>query len=227
MNTLKRGAHRALPVLLLASASAASLAGGLFFNSSAPANNATTRTNWLAAIGIVTGDYFEDFEGIPLDTDLHGVTGLLPGGLVIYDTSSAHHAYVRGSSTYFGGSNPIGTRGVAHNEQPYLELNLSAQPMDYVGGYDLDHTGGSMRVTYTDNVVETFTLDATGSGTNVWEFWGIYRNDMPQILKIQFDVGGDGEWGIDNLEFGPVPEPMTLAILGVGVAGLFGRRLRR
>lgn len=60
------------------------------------------------------------------------------------------------------------------------------------------------------------------------EFFGIFRNDMPAIVRVQLDASGDGLWAVDNLEYGgePVPEPGTLALLGLGMAGL-GLKKRR
>ena len=57
---------------------------------------------------------------------------------------------------------------------------------------------------------------------------------MPKITKIEFDVGGDNEWGVDNIEYGqyptdPVPEPATMLLLGSGLLGFAGfkRRVKR
>src|SRR5207237_4167951 len=38
-------------------------------------------------------------------------------------------------------------------------------------------------------------------------------NDQPRIVKIQFGPfpGGDGSWGIDNLEFGSLPDAPALS----------------
>jgi hypothetical protein len=43
-----------------------------------------------------------------------------------------------------------------------------------------------------------------------------------------FPVSGDAKWNIDNVETNPVPEPVSILLLGAGLAGIFtikkGRR---
>lgn len=203
-----------------------SQAAVLFYNSSSPTNNVATRATWLAAIGIGSPDLIEDFESIALDTNISGLTGLLAGGIVVTDTTSDGEAFVRGDSSYFGNSNPVGTRAVAHNEGAYLEIDFGAG-VDYVGGIDIDHTGTAMIVTYVGGATSNHSLESTSGSGDSGEFWAFYRNDMPRITRIQLNSSGDGEWGIDNLEFSnPVPEPASLAALGVGILAVLRRRRR-
>lgn len=223
MHCMKKEFVRIAVAVVGASVTVPALAAASFFDAATAASNSTERDAWLAACGISAGQYFEDFEAIDIGTNLHGQAGLLPGGLVIWDTSSANAAYVRGSSSYFGGNVPLGTRGVAHNEQAYLELDFTAAPVDYVAGFDLDHTGTLLIVTFVDDTTEQTNLDSAQPA----EFWGVWRNDKPRIKRIQLDSSGDHEWGIDNLEYGVVPEPASWAALAVGVLALRRRRLPR
>lgn len=196
----------------------------LFFNSQTPANNATTRASWLAASGIVAGAYFQDFESVDVGTNLHGV--LLPGGLTI--THSQGNAYVQSASSYFGGSNPIDTRALALRNGGGMETLLTfATPVDYFAAYDIDSPAGAVLITFEDQTTATVSLETTGSGGLTAEFWGIYRNDMPRIAVVRYAPGGgDGEVGLDNIEFGPVPEPATIAALGIGLVAIASRRRR-
>ncbi|MBI5708150.1 MAG: PEP-CTERM sorting domain-containing protein [Armatimonadetes bacterium] len=202
------------------SAAVPALASASFFDAANAAANTSERNAWLTACGVTSGQYFEDFEAIAVGTNLHGQTGLLPGGLVIWDTSTAHAAFVQSSSSFFGGNLPLDTRGVAHNEQAYLELDFTAAPVDYVAGFDLDHTGTVLIVTFIDDTTEQTNLDSAQPA----EFWGVWRNDKPRIKRIQLDSSGDHEWGIDNLEYGVVPEPATLCTLGIGAFAIARRR---
>lgn len=212
----------ALGCAVMGSASAAVM----FFNSTTPAGNAAERATWMTAAGIGSPTYLEDFEAIALDTNVHGVT--LTGGLVITDTSGPAAAFVRGDSSFFGGSNPVGTRSLAHNELAYLQLDF-AGGVDYVGGLDIDHTGTGIIVTYSDSSTSTHTLEGTGVSGDSAEFWGFYRNDQPKIVRLQMNAAGDGEWGIDNIEFGPepVPEPATMALVGFALGAVVRRRSRK
>lgn len=160
---------------------------------------------WLADIGKAADQvqYTVDFEtGFTAGQNVSGVSGLFPGGLVITDTGSAHSAKVQSSSTYFGGSKPVGSFALAHNESAYLELDFRANPVDYVSFRDIDHTGTSVIVHFTDGTTANTSFETTtGSGDNA-EFFGIYRNDMPRITRVQLNATGDGEWGIDNIMYG-------------------------
>jgi hypothetical protein len=197
------------------------------FNSLTPADNASTRASWLAAAGIATPQYLVDFEaGFANNQNISGVAGLLPGGLVISDTSDAHAAIIRTGATAIGGSSPVGAFAVTQNEAPYLVLDFSASPVDYVAAFDIDQAGTVGIVTFVGGATANFTLETTGNGANTAEFFGLFRNDRPQITRVQFDASGDGLWGLDNIQYGPaaVPEPASLAMLGSGALGLLAYR---
>jgi hypothetical protein len=169
-----------------------------------------------------------DFEsGFTQGQNVSGVTGLFPGGdLVITDTSSAHSAMISGSSSDFGGTPPVGSFSLAHNEAQYLELSF-LNPVHYVAFQDFDHTNGHGIVTFADGGTENFSFD--GARTNAGaEFVGLYNNDMPLISKIQLYTGGDNEWGIDTIEYdSTVPIPGALWLLGSGLLGLIEVRRRK
>lgn len=223
--------RRVFGVAALGSALAGSAFGSVqFFNSDVPADNATTRASWLSAAGVGTPAFLEDFESSALlNVNVSGVSGLLAGSLTITDTSTEGEAFVRNSSSYFGGSNPVGSQALAHNERQYLQLDFGAGGVDYVGGLDIDHGVTTVIVTYVGGGTSTHSLEGTGSSGDTAEFWGFFRNDMPRITRIEMDASGDGEWGVDNLEFGaaPVPEPATIALVGMALAAAARRRAKR
>lgn len=201
------------------------------FQSSTPANNATERTNWLNAIGIGAPEFLVDFEsGFTDGQNISGVGGLFPAGMVITDTGPSAAALIETDSGAIGGSNPVGNASVTQDERQYLELDFSANPVGYVGFNDIDHTGTNILVSFVGGGSDSFSIETTGSSGNTAEFVGIYRNDQPRITLIRLDASGDGDWGIDNIEYGDiagVPEPSTWALLTLAGVGFGGYQMRR
>ena len=195
------------------------------FNSSTTTDVDVTRNNWLSAVGIVAPQYLVDFEtGFIDNQNISGVSGLFPGGLIISDTSGANMAMIEGTLGGLGGSNPVGNFALEHNELAYLEIDFSSNPVDYFGFRDIDSSSTSIIVTFVGGSTDTFLLETTGAGGDSAEFVGIFRNDQPQITRIQFDAAGDASWGIDNLEYGvtAVPLPAAVWLFGSGLLGLVG-----
>lgn len=198
-----------------------SFAGALTFDSTSFANNGATRTSWLIASGVAAPDFQANFEGMALG-NIHAQTGLFPGMVI---TSSTGIANVTNSSGAMGGSNPIDLQALAATESADITMTF-ASGQDYFGFYRIDLNVSTVFVTYTDTTTESFATSGTGSSGNTAQFWGIYRNDKPQIASVRFAaVGGDSEYGMDNIEYGnAVPEPATMAVLGLGAAALLRKR---
>ncbi|MCK4850459.1 MAG: PEP-CTERM sorting domain-containing protein [Phycisphaerae bacterium] len=193
------------------------------FNSNTPANNSATRSNWLTAAGIVAPEYLVDFEsGFVDNQDISGVGGLFPANLIITDTGASNDAIIRSGAGIINGSNPVGTFSVTQDELAFLELDFSANPVDYVGFQDIDHAETTGIVTFVGGGTANISFETTGVGGDSAEFFGIFRNDMPQITLVQLDASGDGRWGIDTIEYSP--EPATLALLLIGGLALLRSR---
>jgi hypothetical protein len=183
----------------------------LTFDATSAADNDVTRNGWLAAAGISSPQHLVDFEsGFTDGQNVSGQTALFPGGLVITDTSASGNVLVECTANGIGGSDPVGLCAIEHNEQPYLQLDFSANPIDYVAFLNIDHTSTSGIVTFvgggTANIAFEFATAA--------EFFGVFRNDMPRITGIELDANGDGTWGIDNIEYGVVPVPAAGWLFG-------------
>ena len=197
----------------------------LTFNSTQPSLNGANRSAWLNAIG-VTPQHVVNFEsGFFNNQNISGISGLFPGDLTITDTSPANEAIVRSGGGVIGGSNPIGAFALTQNEEPFLELDFSISPVDYLAFQDIDQSGTTGIVTFTDGSTANISFETTSGSSSSAEFFGIFRNDMPRISLIQLDASGDSLWGIDNIEYGVVPEPLT--ILGAGTAAGFGAFFKR
>lgn len=177
----------------------------LFFNSSVPSENEATRQNWLNAIGIDNSQYLVDFEtGFVDDQNISGVSGFFPNDLIVSDTSSAEEAIIRSGAGIINGSNSVGEFSLTHNEQPYLELDFSKNPVDYVAFQDIDQNGTTGIVTFADGSTADIEFETTAGSGDSAEFIGLFRNDMPPISLIQLDASGDGRWGVDNIEYGTI-----------------------
>ena len=194
------------------------------FNSLYASQNAAMQSAWLDAVGIDDPEFLVDFEsGFALDQNVSGITGLFPGGMVITDTSSAGAAII---DNYFGGSYAIGSYALGQNEQPYLELDFTENPVNYLAWYDIDQAGTTCTIVLTTGESFTLNLETTSYSGNTAEFFGIYLTDG-LISSVLLDASGDGWWGLDNIQYGnnsPVPEPCTMILLGTGLAGLAGVR---
>ncbi len=190
----------ALAVTALVTAAGPAAADMIFFNATSAGNSESFRQQWLDAIGIAAPQHLVDFEsGFAGGENIHAMSDLFPLDLVIRDTA-ASEAIVFGGS--IGGSNPVGSLAVTQNEDPYLELDFSAAPVDYVAFRDIDQSGTNILVTYVGGGTGNFSIETTSFGGDSAEFVGFYRNDMPRIQRIQLDASGDGLWGVDNIEYG-------------------------
>lgn len=231
---MRSSSIRVLIVVGLFSLVAAPTQAGLsLFNSENPSQNAVTRSAWLTAIGIESPQYLVDFEsGFTNGQNISGVPGLFPAGLVITDTSPSHQAIVRSGSGSFGGSNPVGTFALWHNEAAYLSLDFSANPVDYVAFQDIDQAATNGFVTFVGGGTANISFETTAVSGDSAEFYGIFRSDMPRIAVVWLDASGDASWGIDMIEYGVVPADATipapgavlLGAVGMGITGWLRRR---
>jgi hypothetical protein len=217
----------------LATLSLPAFAQAQIFNSADAANNAATRTDWLAAVGIVSPTNLVDFEsGFANNQNIHNVNGLFPAGLIIRDTSPAAAAIIRSGAGIIGGSNPVGTFALTHNEQADLVLDFSANPIDYLAFQDIDQAGTSALITFLGGATQNVSFETTASSGDTAEFIGIWRNDRPQIVQIAMNASGDARWGIDNIEYGSfatgasAPEPATAFLMLAALGGVIAARRR-
>ncbi len=169
---------------------------------------------------MTSGEFFEDFESYAIDTNMHGAA--LAGGVTLENTGTGE-LLIKSAASDFGGSNPIDTKALRHNESPYVEV-VFTNSANYFGGYGIDHGATQAILTLSDNSTESFTLNNTTSGGDSAQFFGFVAENGLTISKIQFDATGDAEWGLDNFEYGVVPEPATITFLGLGALALLRRK---
>jgi len=202
-------------------------AATVFFNSPTNADNPATYSAWLSAIGISAPQFLEDFEDTGqfiAGTDINGVSGVLPAGLVVTQSSSGMVEVVSGSGS-IGGGNPLGNQAVVMDQFP-LVFDFSANPIDYFGVFTMDHVGANdgFSVTYTTNGFDNNDISNTLSSGESAEFIGVYTDDQ-LIKQVRIAVAnGSGLWGMDNIQFGlaaVVPVPATFWLFGSAL-GLLG-----
>jgi hypothetical protein len=204
-------------------------AQALFFGSTTFGNNTVRRNEWLAASGITTPTYVENFESIALGTNISGNSSILAGGLTM--SAAAFGIVVTDNPGLMGASNPIDLRAAAIREDTAITFSF-VNPVDYVGGYVIDPGNYSGLLTFTNGATQAFNFSTDGASSgNTAKFWGFFRNDQPTISSFTFTVvGGDNEAGFDNIQFGnvqAVPEPATIAVMGLALAAMGRRKLRR
>jgi hypothetical protein len=188
------------------------------FNSVSVANNAAKMTEWYATIGITQSQYYVDFENIAVGTNIENNTSLFTN--LVFSVSSGD-AIIRSSTSYFGASDPgpVGsTRALALTDSQTVTLTF-ATPIQYVSSFDIDISDSAFGIVYfsdgTSQRFEEGNESNYGSGNSA-TFYGLYSNDK-LITSITFhDSGGEGEYGLDEIRYGVVPEPATLILLCFG-----------
>lgn len=75
-----------------------------------------------------------------------------------------------------------------------------------------------------DNLIDSY--ETSKLSTDDVEMMSVYNSDAHIDYVMAGGFGGDTVW-LDNLNYQAVPEPATLALLGLGLLGVLGSKLKK
>lgn len=132
----------------------------------------------------------------------------------------------------FGRNNNVGpTQWLDSNDADEVVWSILAGNYNALGFYlsDPNDQGAALRLEFADGTVsEDLQLNSPLSNGNI-SFITLFSDIAFTSASLVFNNGtgeNDG-WGIDGITLAKVPEPGTLALLGLGLAGLTVARRRK
>ena len=169
-----------------------------------------------SVVGISSPQFRVDFEsGFVDEQNVSGVSGLFPGGLGVREilplgSALTPQAIIQQGPGSIDLSNPVGEFALTQTPRDGsdLVLDFSASPVDYVAFADIDTDSANslIAITLADTSTIIYRPDDTLAVGDSAEFLGFFRNDAAPIRELRFDFSGQ-TWGLDNIEYGVVPEP--------------------
>ncbi len=88
-------------------------------------------------------------------------------------------------------------------------IEFEADPSEFIGS-----TNGELTIDVSSALVNSIMFKAPG----IFEYDGHYQNHEFAVQKLDISLASTSE---------PIPEPTTIALLGIGLFGLAGRAVRR
>jgi hypothetical protein len=164
--------------------------------------NETTREEWLEASRIAEPEFLVNFEdGFSANENINKVS---LSGQVAFN-SSDNSSLIAENATLLGGSLPIDNFAVAFDEDATVVIDFRENPVSFLSLLEIDALGSFFTVTFDDDSTATYKGDTTLSSGDSAEFIGFVAAEDLKIIEVAITPEvGDGEWGIDNLEFGNV-----------------------
>ena len=167
------------------------------------------------------------------------------GGWSLYYDGGVNYAYTWANSNSFGGTPvPDGNYFLAFDQHDgrfsqyfpvasHAAYLLTFSAICFDGTNSLDFLLGGMINLYQYHCLFTNTPPVGGPYNHTWQdFSFVFESDISPYMTLQFNftrqfIGGQGSGGIDNISIVQiVPEPSTLALLGLAALGGFVVRQR-
>jgi hypothetical protein len=198
-------------------------------------NAETARNSFL---GNLTSVGNESFEGLAL--------GTTPPIVLSFPGSNGNLAATLNSSqnVVVTDQNPVGqfsTSGSQHLDADFgttLTIDFASTPISAFGFYgtDISDSGGDLVVDIIDtlNTLTSFTVVLDGQTSGNVMFWGFVDASTAYKTVVIRNTSSSDRFGFDDMVIGDqqqvsvnVPEPGTLAVLGLGLLGFAAARRRR
>ncbi|WP_101756906.1 PEP-CTERM sorting domain-containing protein [Oceanicoccus sp. KOV_DT_Chl] len=135
------------------------------------------------------------------------------------------------STGEFGRQTSYGSRWLDSNDADSVTWAIGGTLAANAFGFylsDANDQGASLRLIFDDGSTYIEQLNSDLANGNLL-YASFISDQLITGATLIFDNGtyeNDG-WGIDNVTIAQVPEPGTIALLGLGLAGLFIQRRRQ
>ncbi len=175
------------------------------------------RTTWESALGGTIGT--EDFNAVTPFAMSAGSNSAGQLDIVLTNLTSSFNSIDNGAgilnidgTTYYKGSATS-----AEN----IVIQLSQAVLGFGADFRSTHSASGLTLEIDSIMAEFTTLLPSGDGDG---FLGVISTNAFSSVRL-FDASQNESFGLDNVSFGgSVPEPTTLALMGLGLAGIGWKR---